>query len=130
MQIPYNSANGVGTDAVAGPQVQFLGWLTGGFSSLWKNIFDSDHDDSGRKDWILIASNLVGKTSHQWTIGKNVPDATDYKVIAELVDYPAIFSEGPQFTIKEAIVTVNKPAKVNGKMEDIVEGTGNAFCAL
>ena len=52
-----------------------------------------------------------------------MPDGSDYRVIAQLVDYPSVFSEGPQFTIKEAVLDVTHPASINGRMEDIVEGT-------
>jgi hypothetical protein len=104
-------------------EVGTFDWLTGTAANLWKFLFDSDHDDSGRDEWISIAKNLQGKTSFDWTIAKNVASKADYKVVVELVDFPAVYATGPQFEIAEAILAVTAPSATNGRMDDIVEGT-------
>lgn len=54
-----SEARGKAVNLYVAPQSS-LDWLTGAADAFWKTLFDSDHDDSGKEDWILIAQ-LDGK---------------------------------------------------------------------
>jgi hypothetical protein len=74
---------------------KFTDWLTGSASSVWKTLFDSDFDDSGADEWIHLASNIdVSAKKFGWTVGTDIPDGTDYEVIARLANFPSVYSAG------------------------------------